>query len=122
MKKKNRSRTWNFVAIGIVVVGAVGWSAKGSVLGPKENNGHVNGSLEGEIQRLKAAPNADRITKIVDVTIAYPEGKPLDLQNIVLAWREPCITHVHYRIYDVKDVSLFSFKKFANLIVRLVTK
>ena len=36
------------------------------------------------------------------MTIAYPEGKPLDLQSIVLGWRPPCNTHVHYRSWDVK--------------------
>jgi hypothetical protein len=31
------------------------------------------------------------------VTIAYPEGRPLDLQTIIGGWRPPCTTHVHYR-------------------------
>ena len=44
----------------------------------------------------------DKIERIVDMTIAYPEGKPLDLQSIVLGWRPPCNTHVHYRSWDVK--------------------
>jgi len=46
----------------------------------------------------------DKIERIVDMTIAYPEGKPLDLQSIVLGWRPPCNTHVHYRSWDVKDL------------------
>ena len=46
------------------------------------------------------------ITKICDVTIAYPDGgNPLDLFQIVFGSRASCITHVHYRIFDVKDVS-----------------
>lgn len=45
-----------------------------------------------------------KITKICDVTIAYPEGKPLDLFHIGFASRPPCVTHVHYRVFDVKDL------------------
>lgn len=45
------------------------------------------------------------ITKICDVTIAYPDGgNPLDLFQIVFGSRASCITHVHYRIFDVKDI------------------
>ena len=35
--------------------------------------------------------------QVVDVTIAYPEGKPLDLVSIITGWRPPCTSHVHYR-------------------------
>lgn len=44
------------------------------------------------------------LDKIVDVTIAYPEGKPLGLFDILSAWRDPCAIHVHYKIYDIKQV------------------
>ena len=44
----------------------------------------------------------DKIQKLVDMTIAYPEGKPLDLQTLVTGWRHPCNTHVHYRSWDLK--------------------
>ena len=44
------------------------------------------------------------LDKIVDVTIAYPEGKPLGLFDILSAWRDPCAIHVHYKIYDIKEV------------------
>jgi lysophosphatidylglycerol acyltransferase 1 len=47
---------------------------------------------------------SSHISKIVDVTIAYPEGKPLDLQNIITGYRPPCVTHVHYRIFDAESV------------------
>jgi hypothetical protein len=46
----------------------------------------------------------DYLNKIVDVTIAYPEGKPLDLGIICTGWRKPCVTHVHYRVFDSKEV------------------
>ena len=75
------------------------------VLGPskqtKVNNGFVNHDQRGE-------PRG--ITKICDVTIAYPDGgKPLDLFQIVFGSRPACVTHVHYRIFDVKDVRPFFF-------------
>jgi len=45
-----------------------------------------------------------QITKLIDVTIAYPKGNPLDLVSIVTGWRPPCTTHVHYREFYVKDL------------------
>lgn len=68
-----------------------------NVLGPNAkptNNGFTS----------NATSNSGNITKICDVTIAYPQGKPLDLFQIVFGSRPPCITHVHYRVFDVKDV------------------
>lgn len=53
---------------------------------------------------LKNSKDTKRLTKIVDVTIAYPEGKPLDLMTLAAGFRPPCTTHVHYRIFDIKDV------------------
>ncbi len=47
---------------------------------------------------------AKEITKIIDVTIAYPEGRPLDLLAIATGYRRPCTTHVHYRVFDINDV------------------
>lgn len=49
-------------------------------------------------------PECDKIERIVDMTVAYPGGRPLDLQSIVFGWREPCYTHVHYRSWNIKDV------------------
>ena len=57
-------------------------------------------------------PQKNKIERIVDMTIAYPEGKPLDLQSIVFGWREPCNTHVHYRSWDIKVFILFLHKFF----------
>jgi len=47
---------------------------------------------------------ANRLEKIVDMTLAYPGGQPLDLQSIVTGWREPCVTHVHYRQWSTSEV------------------
>lgn len=43
---------------------------------------------------------------IIDITIAYPDGKPLDLVNIVFGNREPCQTVIHIRRYRAEDVLL----------------
>ena len=70
----------------------------------------ANGSCDS---RKKLSTGAERkretyqkLSKIVDVTIAYEKGQPLNLLNIITAVRPPCITHVHYRIFDIKDVSI----------------
>ena len=48
---------------------------------------------------------SETFTKIVDVTIAYPDGGvPLGIFDILSGWRPPCTTHVHYRIFDVNQV------------------
>ena len=72
------------------------------ILGPvnKVNNGFANSNLQDD----------SKISKICDVTIAYPEGKPLDLFQIGFGSRPPCVTHVHYRVFDVKDVIFFFIK------------
>eukprot|EP00088_Acartia_fossae_P024322 TRINITY_DN2527_c0_g1_i2.p1 TRINITY_DN2527_c0_g1~~TRINITY_DN2527_c0_g1_i2.p1 ORF type:complete len:187 (-),score=32.13 TRINITY_DN2527_c0_g1_i2:696-1256(-) len=65
------------------------------------------GALEvimDEIGPQGKMPQSSHISKIVDVTIAYPEGRPLDLQNIVSGYRPPCTTHVHYRTFDVNSI------------------
>lgn len=65
------------------------------VLGGKTKNGAMNNGFNS---------HSSTITKICDVTIAYPNGKPLDLIQIAAGHREPCVTHVHYRVFDVKDL------------------
>ena len=72
------------------------------ILGPNQKNGFSANSSEGN-----SLQNDSKIGKIFDVTIAYPEGKPLDLFQIGFGSRPPCVTHVHYRAFDVKDVSFF---------------
>lgn len=65
------------------------------VLGGKTKNGAINNGFNS---------HSSTISKICDVTIAYPNGKPLDLFQIAAGHREPCTTHVHYRVFDVKDL------------------
>ena len=47
-------------------------------------------------------PECDKIERIVDMTVAYPGGRPLDLQTLVIGWRKTCYTHVHYRSWSIK--------------------
>lgn len=41
---------------------------------------------------------------ILDITIGYPNGKPLDLPNIVHGLRNPCQTYLFYRLYRSSEV------------------
>ena len=66
------------------------------------SNGAANG---GEVRPKDEEDRFKEITKIIDVTIAYPEGRPLDLLAIITGYMRPCTTHVHYRVFDVNDVS-----------------
>ena len=77
------------------------------VLGPKKNNltNQNNGFASKTNEQNQIQIQNGGISKICDVTIAYPEGNPLDLFQIVFGSRPPCVTHVHYRVFDVKDVS-----------------
>jgi len=57
------------------------------------------------------------IEYLVDVTVAYPEGKPLDLQSILTGWREPCLTHVHYRVFNSNTLaSMTSEERFSWMV------
>lgn len=42
---------------------------------------------------------------VLDITIAYPDGEPLDLPNIVTGMRRSCQTHLLYRLYRCSEVS-----------------
>lgn len=41
---------------------------------------------------------------VLDITIAYPEGKPLDILTIITGVRPPCKTHFFYRLYHSSEV------------------
>ena len=69
------------------------------------NNNQVKWNAERYFSRgesvIKYSPT---LNKVVDVTIAYPDGKPLDIFDILSAWRPPCTIHVHYKIFDIAQV------------------
>ncbi|XP_050083841.1 acyl-CoA:lysophosphatidylglycerol acyltransferase 1-like isoform X1 [Anopheles aquasalis] len=41
---------------------------------------------------------------VLDITIAYPQGVPLDLPNIVHGIRDPCQTFLFYKLYHCSEV------------------
>lgn len=43
---------------------------------------------------------------ILDITIAYSDGEPLSLSNIVSGMRRACQTHLLYRLYRCSEVSV----------------
>lgn len=45
-----------------------------------------------------------QIKWILDMTIAYPKGWPIDLSHIVFGNRAPCQTVMFYRLYSCKEV------------------
>uniref|UniRef100_A0A8D8CVN7 Acyl-CoA:lysophosphatidylglycerol acyltransferase 1 n=1 Tax=Culex pipiens TaxID=7175 RepID=A0A8D8CVN7_CULPI len=47
---------------------------------------------------------SDCLEYILDVTIGYPNGKPLDLPNIMHGFRNPCQTYLFYRLYRSSEV------------------
>ena len=57
-----------------------------------------NGSANANGSAVRSASDRSRgLSKVVDVTIAYPDGRPLNLVSIATGWDPPCATHVHYR-------------------------
>ena len=61
----------------------------------------------GDIASLGNHPlcNSKKLNKIVDVTIGYPDGKAIDFFDIMLGRRKGCTVNVHYRIFDLHDIS-----------------
>jgi lysophosphatidylglycerol acyltransferase 1 len=47
---------------------------------------------------------------IVDITVAYAGGKPLDLGDIVTGIRKACQTHILYRVYRCSEVCMTSLR------------
>lgn len=80
------------------------------------NNHNNNKSVRiiGDDENLKeklseAEISAKKTIKyVLDITIAYPDGEPLDLPNIVTGLRRACQTHLLYRLYRCSEVSFCS--------------
>jgi len=41
---------------------------------------------------------------VIDITIGYPDQKPLDAFNVTFGDRAPCETTLHYRLYSADTV------------------
>lgn len=46
------------------------------------------------------------ISWVLDITIAYPQGKPIDLPTIITGSRPPCETVLFYRLFPSSAVSI----------------
>ncbi|ODM98091.1 Acyl-CoA:lysophosphatidylglycerol acyltransferase 1 [Orchesella cincta] len=55
---------------------------------------------EGQTRRSAAG----RLKYVIDMTIAYPDGDPLDLPTIVTGYRTPCKIQMHYNVYRIDEV------------------
>ncbi|KAK9510144.1 hypothetical protein O3M35_004988 [Rhynocoris fuscipes] len=41
---------------------------------------------------------------IIDITVAYEDGIPLDIFSYILHWNDPCTTYIFYRVYEAAEV------------------
>ncbi|XP_011309596.1 acyl-CoA:lysophosphatidylglycerol acyltransferase 1 isoform X2 [Fopius arisanus] len=64
-------------------------------LGPAQNN---NSDLQLNTRSSSTIARPE-ISWVLDITIAYPQGKPIDLPTIVTGSRSPCETVLFYRLY-----------------------
>ncbi|XP_011499600.1 PREDICTED: acyl-CoA:lysophosphatidylglycerol acyltransferase 1-like isoform X2 [Ceratosolen solmsi marchali] len=69
------------------------------VVGPIQNNNSDDQQLNSRSTMTKP-----EIRWILDITIAYPQGKPIDLPTIITGSRPPCDTVLFYRIYSTSVV------------------
>jgi len=81
------------------------------VLGPLQKNKTNSNQNNGYSAKNNVISNGDGITKICDVTIAYPEGKPLDLFQIVFDVKDiphdpEALRHWMYNLYAEKEKML----------------
>jgi len=74
-------------------------------VGPgRNNNPGGNGSGDPTVNCDGVGVYPAHVNWVLDITIAYPEGKPLDLGAIVTGYREPCKTFLFYRLFPCKEV------------------
>ncbi|NWR47600.1 LGAT1 acyltransferase, partial [Regulus satrapa] len=69
-----------------------------TLVAPQENGTPSGGDAVGKESKSKG------LQWVIDTTIAYPKAEPIDIQTWILGYRQPTVTHVHYRIFPVKDV------------------
>ncbi|XP_014226873.1 acyl-CoA:lysophosphatidylglycerol acyltransferase 1-like isoform X1 [Trichogramma pretiosum] len=71
------------------------------IVGPVQNN---NSSEQQINTRSVMSVVKPEIRWILDITIAYPQGKPIDLFTMITGSRPPCQTVLFYRIYPTSMV------------------
>lgn len=65
-------------------------------LGPSLENNSSEQQLNNRPSMMVAKPE---INWVLDITIAYPQGKPIDLPTIITGSRPPCETVLFYRLF-----------------------
>lgn len=68
------------------------------------NNFFFNSFVE-KTEETELTNEGSYIDYILDITIAYPQGEPLDLPNIVTGLRKPFSTYFLYRLYHTSQVN-----------------
>ncbi|XP_055700272.1 acyl-CoA:lysophosphatidylglycerol acyltransferase 1-like isoform X1 [Phlebotomus papatasi] len=82
------------------------------------NNSGTKTYVNGDITRSSEKNNQDTLRNntpstsncnkyleyVLDITIAYPNGKPLDLPNIIHGMRDGCQTYFFYRLYHYSEI------------------
>ncbi|CAH1401574.1 unnamed protein product [Nezara viridula] len=63
-----------------------------------------NSEAERSMFYISTIPEDDELRWVLDVTIAYPEGKPLDLPTIITGSRPPCRTFMFYRLFPSTEL------------------
>uniref|UniRef100_G3P6A2 Lysophosphatidylglycerol acyltransferase 1 n=1 Tax=Gasterosteus aculeatus aculeatus TaxID=481459 RepID=G3P6A2_GASAC len=71
-------------------------------LSAQQENGSV--SSESGTPNQRGDNKRKGLQWVVDVTIAYPKARPMDIQTWIFGYRPPTVTHVHYRMYPIKEV------------------
>lgn len=77
------------------------------VVTTKSNHEIDNSNSTSPNMKMSEVVQNDLLEYILDITIAYPDRKPVDLPNIVHGWRDPCKIHMLYRLYKVSEVCIF---------------
>uniref|UniRef100_A0A1B0CEX6 Putative acyl-coa:lysophosphatidylglycerol acyltransferase 1-like protein n=1 Tax=Lutzomyia longipalpis TaxID=7200 RepID=A0A1B0CEX6_LUTLO len=79
-------------------------------------NGDITNSNSKETNQdtlcsnLSSESNCNKYLEyVLDVTIAYPNGEPLDLPNIIHGLRDECQTYFYYRLYQYSEVRIYFF-------------
>ncbi|TSK58185.1 Acyl-CoA:lysophosphatidylglycerol acyltransferase 1 [Bagarius yarrelli] len=72
-------------------------------LAPQQENGML-GNDTGKSAQKDSKPRG--LQWVVDVTIAYPEARPMDIQTWIFGYRSPTVTHVHYRSGSLEVITV----------------
>ncbi|RLW06887.1 hypothetical protein DV515_00004042 [Chloebia gouldiae] len=63
-----------------------------TLVAPQENGAPSGGDAVRKESKSKG------LQWVIDTTIAYPKAEPIDIQTWILGYRQPTVTHVHYRL------------------------